>query len=168
MWSPFAGRRVTTLSGHVAPLLSVEIIENTPQIITADSEGWIKIWDARNFTCVQTIMASPDITSIACCGREHGRIVMASGRDIKTFDQEGGRYMQTGDNDPVFAVIYNKVSMTFCTAANSEVKVWSALTGKVSRVFRRLSQFEITAMCLDGRQRKLISTYAGHCLSCGV
>jgi len=39
VWSPFADRLVFKLTGHSAPLLGVEFIKGTPQIISADSDG---------------------------------------------------------------------------------------------------------------------------------
>lgn len=40
VWSPFAEKQVYTLRGHHAPLIGVQFVPGTPQIVTADSAGW--------------------------------------------------------------------------------------------------------------------------------
>ena len=37
-----------------APLVGVESMPGTTQVITADSEGLFKLWDLRNYKCLQT------------------------------------------------------------------------------------------------------------------
>ena len=44
---------------------------------------------------------------------------------------------------------------TFITAHAKCVKVWDANNGELSCVFRDLSSHEITAICMDSRERKL-------------
>ncbi|GBG25620.1 Coatomer subunit beta'-1 [Hondaea fermentalgiana] len=54
VWNPYVERLITPLKGHNSSLVGVKAIPNTPEIITADNEGFFKIWDIRNFSCVQT------------------------------------------------------------------------------------------------------------------
>jgi WD40 repeat protein len=44
VWSPFAEKQVYSLRGHTSPLIGVQFVPGTPQIVTADSDGWMKIW----------------------------------------------------------------------------------------------------------------------------
>lgn len=54
VWNPLVkSRPIFRLKGHTSSLIHVEVIEGTPQIITADSAGVLKLWDIRNFECVQ-------------------------------------------------------------------------------------------------------------------
>lgn len=34
---------------------ALEVIEETPMVITADDSGTIKIWDIRSLKCLQTV-----------------------------------------------------------------------------------------------------------------
>ena len=54
VWNPYVERLILRLHGHTAPLCGVEVIPDTPQIITADVSGVVKVWDIRTFACVQT------------------------------------------------------------------------------------------------------------------
>lgn len=47
--------RIFLLRGHNHPLIGVKCLPGTPQVITADINGMVKIWDVRNFLCMQTI-----------------------------------------------------------------------------------------------------------------
>ncbi len=42
------------ITGHSSPLIGLEIIENTSQIVSLDTEGNMKIWDIKKFNCVQS------------------------------------------------------------------------------------------------------------------
>ena len=54
LWSPFVKSLVYRLRGHHASLIGCQCVEETAEIITADVEGTFKLWDIRNFQCVQT------------------------------------------------------------------------------------------------------------------
>jgi hypothetical protein len=158
VWSPFADRLVFKLIGHGAPLVGVQFVQGTPQIVSADVQGWIKVWDTRNFSCVQTFMSSERITSFTTCGSYHRRIIVAGRmKQWLCYDQEGGPHMAYQEaDDPAFNCIFNPTTTSFATISRRDVKIWNALNGRLSRIYRGLSDSEVTAACLDGRQRKLI------------
>eukprot|EP00976_Prorocentrum_cordatum_P075876 1182075-Prorocentrum_minimum.AAC.3 len=55
IWNPFVDRCTFRLQGHNHSLVKAICVPNSPQIITADVERTIKIWDCRNFHCMQTL-----------------------------------------------------------------------------------------------------------------
>lgn len=57
VWNPYVDQLILRLHGHNNSLCGVEIIPDTPQIITADVDGVFKVWDIRNFACMQTFSA---------------------------------------------------------------------------------------------------------------
>ena len=57
---------------------------------------------------------------------------------------------------PIVTALYNPTTFTFITVSNKQVKIWDATKGNVMRVYRNLCNSDITAMCLDFRQRKFI------------
>lgn len=67
--------------------------------------------------------------------------------------------MPAANAAPALAVldaIYNPTTLTFLTASGSSVKVWDARSGELTHVFRGLLPSDITSVCLDDRERKLI------------
>ncbi|CAM9168012.1 unnamed protein product, partial [Chrysoparadoxa australica] len=47
VWSPLVNSLLYKLKGHKASLVGVEAVEGSPEMITADTSGVIKIWDLR-------------------------------------------------------------------------------------------------------------------------
>jgi WD40 repeat protein len=58
IWSPFVSTMVYRLKGHHHSLVGCQAVKDTPEIITADISGVFKLWDIRNFQCVQTFAAN--------------------------------------------------------------------------------------------------------------
>jgi hypothetical protein len=114
------------------------------------------VWDARNFSCVQTFMSQPSIVSFAVCGPHRRLAVVGKNYKIQTFDQAGGPYASLGVAEPVFGAVYNPRLLCFTLAARERVTIWSALTGKTTAVFKGLSPAELTALCLDDRHGKIV------------
>ncbi|TMW63890.1 hypothetical protein Poli38472_014800 [Pythium oligandrum] len=156
VWNPYVDQLILRLHGHNNSLCGVEIIPDTPQIITADVDGVFKVWDIRNFACMQTFTAEGmghvnKIVSVTSQKR-----IVAAGKKLIKFDYEKLENPKLTDDHPVFAALYNPTSLSFITAAGKDVKIWDARLGKLLRVYRGLSPFDLTALCLDSRERKLI------------
>ena len=56
---------------------------------------------------------------------------------------------------PCTCLLYNNTSLTIATAHGRDVKIWSALTGKLVRVYKNMTESEITTFCLDDREVRL-------------
>uniref|UniRef100_K3WM75 Uncharacterized protein n=1 Tax=Globisporangium ultimum (strain ATCC 200006 / CBS 805.95 / DAOM BR144) TaxID=431595 RepID=K3WM75_GLOUD len=55
VWNPHVEQKIGTLAGHRSQLVGMEVVPSSPQVITADETGVVKIWDLRKFAAVQTI-----------------------------------------------------------------------------------------------------------------
>ncbi|KAL3658142.1 hypothetical protein V7S43_016774 [Phytophthora oleae] len=156
VWNPYVDQLILRLHGHNNSLCGVEIIPDTPQIITADVDGVFKVWDIRNFACMQTFTAEnmgyvKNIVSITSEKR-----IVAAGKKLIKFDYEKLENPELTDDHPVFIALYNPTSLSFITAAGRDVKIWDARLGKLIRVYRDLSSTDLTTLCLDFRERKFI------------
>ena len=47
---------------HLRGLVGVKVVENTPQVLSLDTGGLLKVWDIRRFGCVQSIKCERDVT----------------------------------------------------------------------------------------------------------
>ena len=75
VWNPYVERLILRLHGHNAPIVGVEMVPDTPQIVTGDASGIIKVWDIRTFTCMQTFVHDDtghhtDMKSFVCLPKE--------------------------------------------------------------------------------------------------
>ncbi|KAE9113668.1 hypothetical protein PF005_g10008 [Phytophthora fragariae] len=156
VWNPYVDQLILRLHGHNNSLCGVEIIPDTPQIITADVDGVFKVWDIRNFACMQTFTAENmgDVKNIVSITSE--KRIVAAGKKLVKFDYEKLENPELTDDHPVFIALYNPTSLSFITAAGRDVKIWDARVGKLIRVYRNLSSTDLTTLCLDFRERKFI------------
>ncbi|RLN48385.1 hypothetical protein BBJ28_00006832 [Nothophytophthora sp. Chile5] len=55
VWNPHVEQQVGAFHGHKHQLIGLEIVPDSPQMITADESGLVKIWDLRKFAAIQTV-----------------------------------------------------------------------------------------------------------------
>eukprot|EP00953_Heterococcus_sp_UTEX-ZZ885_P012901 7376-Heterococcus_DN1.PRE.4 len=119
---------------------------DTPQLLTADESGVFKLWDIRNFACIQTFeidnesdahlkrinskvqqLAVPLLTSFTSLPKH--RCVVAAGRSVHKFTVVQEAIIDTTDEHPVLAVHYNTIDSIFTTVSPKSVCMWHAHTG---------------------------------------
>jgi len=52
VWNPYIDKYIYKIVGHSSPLVGVIVIENTTQLVSLDSDGYVKVWDIKKFNCV--------------------------------------------------------------------------------------------------------------------
>ena len=52
IWNPYIRSLIHRIEGHLAPILSLQVIEGTHQLISVDTEGIVKITDTRRFNFI--------------------------------------------------------------------------------------------------------------------
>ncbi|CAK9106612.1 Uncharacterized WD repeat-containing protein alr2800 [Durusdinium trenchii] len=164
VWNPYVEHLILRLSGHSAPLCKVEIIPDSPQIITADTTGTFKVWDIRNFGCVQTFTPEASETVRDFVSLTPHKTLLAVGRRMNLFEYETQKNPDLTDDQPPFRAQYNSTTMTIITASGRDVKIWDARKGTLVKTFRGLNDgHELSSFCLDDRERKLIlGDHQGH------
>lgn len=155
VWNPIVERCIFRMEGHTSPLVGVKVVPNTPQIVTGDHDGYLRLWDIRNFRCVQKWRpASQEMTCFEVIPAY--RKVVVGGKKMHFFESEKTVDSTVTDTQLVTAAMYNDVSMSFMTVSERTVKIWSAVTGRVSKIYHDVSNSEITTCAFDTRRRKVI------------
>ncbi|KAE9317232.1 hypothetical protein PF001_g6952 [Phytophthora fragariae] len=54
LWNPHVEQKIGSLKSHKHQLIGLEIVPDSPQVISADESGLVKIWDLRKFAPVRT------------------------------------------------------------------------------------------------------------------
>jgi WD40 repeat protein len=145
IWSPFSNASVYRLKGHHFPLVGCQAVKDTPEIITADSSGVMKLWDIRTFKCVQTISA--DLTTqesledyklgsfLQCSIPSKGVVadkdsrIYAVAKEFSAFDQTRVVHDATTDESSVLWMDWDKEHMTIITSSERNIMTWDALLG---------------------------------------
>ena len=160
---------IMKLVGHRAPLLSIVVVKFNPlmRAVTVDMKGNFKMWDIRKSThntalCLQSWETHDgQFTPLAMTANQTTREVVAGGYKLRRFEC---RRKSTATPIPR-AVLYNSANLTFAVALENEVQVYDAQTGLLVNTLHEVCDSEVTTMCLDTRQRKLlIGTHRGECL----
>ena len=172
VWNPYVRSIVCRMSGHTASLVGVHVVPNSPQIISADSLGIVKVWDIRNFGCVQslsvnqssthtfhegmnhiaTTVQTSDLTSLGY-DVNHKRIILGNYR-LHIFDYEQQLDPFITDKLVTIQTLFIPNSLTLITATEASIKLWDAEGGRIIKVYRNLSSSQITAAALEPRKRK--------------
>lgn len=146
IWSPFVNSLVYRLKGHHASLVGIEAIEDTPELITADISGVFKLWDIRNYQCVQTFTANltgsdtKDGSKLSCFfqttlparnahQKETDSRIFGASKMLLGFDQARVVHDATTDFSIVHWVGWSGENSLFVTASERNVIVWDALIG---------------------------------------
>ncbi|KAJ9447323.1 Guanine nucleotide-binding protein subunit beta-like protein [Diplonema papillatum] len=149
---------------HRSALVGLEAIPDTPQLISADQSGMIKLWDIRTFRCVQTFVAEAPSMQLnqqpvaqttlcsVCSSPPHKRILLC-GRTLSVFKYDSTAWPQYADDRVVCIVAYNPAEKSFLTSHGRCLKLWDS-TGALAEVYREAADSEITACCVDPEGRR--------------
>jgi len=146
VWSPFVNSLVFRLKGHHSSLVGCQVVEGTAEVITADTSGVFKLWDVRNFQCVQTFIAnlngqetkdSSKMTSFFHTKlpsrnpfqREDDSRIYAASKMIFSFDQARVVHEATTDKCNVFWSAWIEDTHLFITVSERNVIIWDGLLG---------------------------------------
>jgi len=109
VWNPYVANLILRLSDHSCALCGVRIVPSTPILLTADVEGNFKVWDVRNFFCVQSFKVEEartgkvkSFTTVLSSKR-----IVACGRVMHLFDYEKIEKPELTDETPLCSAMYN-------------------------------------------------------------
>lgn len=153
VWNTYVREKIFLLRGHNHPLVGVKCLPNSPQVVTADIKGMVKVWDVRNFMCMQTFNVPVDEVNSFCLTYPKKRIVVAE-RCLNFYDYDEPKDQYLTDESVCVKVIYSKLYAQFITLHPHGVKVWND-KGELIRVHRDLCKGELTSCVMDNRELKL-------------
>ena len=144
VWNTYVRDQIFLLRGHNHPLVGVKCLPDTPQIVTADTSGMVKIWDVRNFLCVQTFNAPMDELSSFCLtysstmGQSMKKRIICGGKKLQYFEYDEPKDQLLTDEKPCTTVLFNSTLLCIITLHPDSVKVWNVKTGKLMSVYRNI------------------------------
>ena len=116
--------------------------------------GTARLWEAFWTGCPENYFRAPQVCRI-CSSGCRGWSVSA---EVRLCDSQSGdvALKDTTDVGPITKLLFSPASMSIFTACGRELKVWSALTGTLVKIHRDVSDADISALCFDDRERKLV------------
>ena len=164
VWSPFVSTLLYKLKGHRAALVGCHAVEGTHELVTADCHCVLKLWDLRNFQCMQTFTSTHEpgdlddlkgfqaFTHCQLPPKDPNQDMMdyrvvAGTKKLFFFDQHRVRKEPVTDDLPLRLVLLNEVSLTLLVVSDRSVKIWDAILGTLKRAYLDISPADITAVC---------------------
>eukprot|EP01062_Namystynia_karyoxenos_P035671 TRINITY_DN2607_c1_g2_i1.p1 TRINITY_DN2607_c1_g2~~TRINITY_DN2607_c1_g2_i1.p1 ORF type:complete len:1414 (+),score=394.81 TRINITY_DN2607_c1_g2_i1:134-4375(+) len=159
---------------HRSTIVGLQTVPGSPQVITADQNGMMKIWDVRTFQAVQTLtVAEHDRqkgtegiagggkagfmpTLSAVCYVDRLQRIVLSGRHTYVYRYDATSFPRFADDRCVCEALHNPHTGCFLTTHRQGVKLWSEELGAVQQQYDKLVPVhqEITSVCTDHRGRK--------------
>jgi WD40 repeat protein len=167
VYNTFAKEQVCSLSGHTSPVVSVKWIENSYDVVSVDSSGVVKLWDYRSWSCYQTLTSNYGEATCLETGysRNHKKRIFVGGKGLCSFNSDEPRNKDQTDTNPVQEMVHNQEFESLITIHKNKLKVWNLDNGKLLSDHANLLHDDISAFCLDTRQRKFFISDYKHNLS---
>jgi WD40 repeat protein len=163
VWNTGCAKNICTLSGHYHPLVAIHAIPGTPQVITADRNGTAKVWDIRNFACVESFRIETRahahlaaISDFTACPK-HKRIVFAAAR-LHAYDctsRVSELRPVVADVEPTVVTQYVSRNSRFVTAGGSNLKQWDEHSGRLLSLHSEITSHDIMTANMDVAEKRL-------------
>lgn len=158
VWNPYAGIWIKKIHGHAAPIVGIEVLgSGSSQVVSADLDGVIKIWDLHNYECLQKLELDAVNALRAFVSIPSHKRILAAERRFFAFDYQNTGAADRTDEAPIIKAVYHHRLQIFVSGCKSHVRVWDAVTGSIKCVIQhREPDVDITDFCVDDRGRKII------------
>ena len=157
LWSPYSSHSMAQLIGHTSSVRSVVSNNDFNQLISLSTGNTIKVWDMRNFRCIQTIPSADNIGAIQYVAKH--RYLVAATHKLSVW-QPAQQYQiaESSHNHPVTAALYNASFHQVVSAdQNAELSIWNVETGHIISKFRLANSDEkkrkVLRACLHLQRR---------------
>ena len=141
IWNPYIPTLIHRIEGHLAPILSLHVIDGTHQLVSVDTEGIVKITDTRRFNFIYSFSVeagedgsnSSSLSSLMVINKPLKLVF--TGRSIYIYEYDKNYHPHTADENTAICCKYIKEKLSFFTPMGNKIKVWSALNGDVERIY---------------------------------
>jgi len=160
VWNPYINTVAFTIEGHNSSLVGVRVIPDSPQVISADIEGWVKIWDIRNLGCVQTFNVEENETGYRfnladfIYLQKQQRLAFG-GKKLIFYDYDRNHGPTLVDDQLPLCAFYSPYNKVILTPTNQRVKVWNALSGRLANIYGGTQHGEISYVDMDQLQKRI-------------
>lgn len=166
IWNPYtrSGKPLALLQGHNSSVQHVTINEESSQLITCSIDKYVKVWDMRNFRCLQTIQDKAsyrpeDRLSAIVYDPVRSQLLTAS-TSLRPWPmvKVAKRSVERGHEHPLCAALYNtNFHQVVSGDESAQVCVWDVETGDMVFHFTDLHSSKMSAMAFDEAGRRLIT-----------
>jgi len=161
VWNPYTQRAITSLQGHNAPILDVLVNETQHQLISMSVDKVVKVWDIRNYKCIQTFTDKteykPEDRLTCMAFDEDGPALVMCSSTLNVLPVSVKVETSRTHLAPIVGALYNDVFHQVVSGDTlGTICVWDVRSGKLEFEFRRAHQdHKLTCMAFDESKRRL-------------
>ena len=162
VWSPevtlskcYTGK----LEGHNCPVVSCKFFKGRPICISVDEKGNVRVWDIRQFLCLQIITHEKGKIEVSrlVTITKHDKFIVA-GRRLIWYELLKDSMIKTNYNDVVpILVEFNNYYLQFIVLTKYDLRIYDCVTGKLRKIYTDVqdlrTESELSALVLDHRNR---------------
>jgi len=161
IWNPYIDHLIYKITGHTSPIVSLCIMPGTLQLLSGDIDGFIKVWDLRNMSCMQTINVQLQIETYKFCLSKVIAIgqytkIAAIGRTVMFYDYDKDYNPKLVDDHVPLMIEFHPTALEFVVPVGRGIKVWDALTGRLKKVYKDLTKNDITLFQFDEKRKRFL------------
>lgn len=162
VWSPevtlskcYTGK----LEGHNCPVVSCKFFKARPICISVDEKGNVRVWDIRQFACLQIIAhdrGKIEVSKLVTITK-HDKFIVA-GRRLIWYEQLKDSVMKMNykDVNPI-QVEFNTYYLQFVVLTKYDMRIYDCVSGKLRKIYTEIqdpnTESELSTMVLDHRNR---------------
>jgi len=161
IWNPYTQKAMNFLQGHNASILDVLVNESQAQLISLSVDKVVKVWDIRNYRCIQTFTDKteykPEDRLTCMAFDEEGPALVLCSSTLNVLPVNVKVDTSRTHLAPIMGALYNEDYHQIVSGDNQgTVCVWDVRSGKLEFEFRRThGDAKLTCMAFDESNRRL-------------
>ncbi|KAI8812174.1 WD40-repeat-containing domain protein [Cladochytrium replicatum] len=166
LWNPYVlSKPAGSLHGHSTAVVNIIVNNEEGHVISLSEDKVIKIWNARNLNCLQTITDKiprrpENILSAIFFDSYNSQLITGSNKLEKfpLYKNPKHTVARSHDTAIVAALFNSNFHQVVSGCQNGTVSIWDIATGEKIFQFHNVhGKHELTAMCYDHSGRRLIT-----------
>ncbi|KAJ3285149.1 snoRNA-binding rRNA-processing protein [Rhizoclosmatium sp. JEL0117] len=150
-----------SFNGHKDTVRVTGFSSNLTQVMSASDDRTVRIWDIPSETALFVLDEHQDHVRTASISRDNPNIILSGSYDhtLKLWDTRSPTpCIHTMNHGfPIESALFLPGSSMIASAGGNKLKLWNVLTGGTHFQTLHNHQKNITALCLDGSGRRLLS-----------
>ncbi len=154
-------KSITNLTGHATPVMNINVVPSSENIVSVDLNGIIKVWSSKSFYCIATLNGRGPIASFSLPVTE--TIVGTINNEIISWQIT---YYTSFTANTLKGFPYNMDSSVTALAFPNSQKLAVGLSGSAIRIYD-ITVFTYILLYLDDKVTCLLSINNGQYLAAG-
>jgi len=149
------------LVGHSHSINALEIMHQSPLALTTDDRSYLKVWDLRTLSCVQSVFLDGMVVNKIIDIKPLSSLLIIANR-IHWYEYESSTTVDSNGIETVnvnlVTAVYSRRLEEFIVATTSDLRTVDSETGIITKIYAELSgaDSEVSFIALIDKERRLL------------